>query len=661
MKKIFDYLCIAVLSAIAAISPWFYGSVGLEHRYLINILCILALLIWFIKASLYKEEIIYYPAYLSLFCFFALSAITILFSVYRYASILENLNLLSYIIIFFIATQALNSEKRLNFFIWALCTIGFFYCGYGILQYYGYLPKVFWAQGNSLSSRFVNSGSFGAYINVFIFLSIGIIFSSIRILTRVIAVVFLITFLIALALSNSRLSWITFALTLAFLIYISFKYNYLVDRRTLIFSLIIGIMLICVITKFRSLIWWRLSIAVETQYQSLHQRLDIWIGTLKLILAHPFGAGAGAFRYIYPTFRIHSDRFFVDYAHSDFLQIASELGFCGLGLFIWFLLSLLKRASGSLRKLPKNIFFIVSGLICAELSFIFQSFVDFPLQIPANAVLFFITLSLLISCVSIKKQEKVLFNRLFSAIFIAISVVSLLLFSSIYLSRKYHFLAEKSFSKMKWQDALSNLDKSIKFMPLKADNYAQKGRIYILKSALSFGPNKEEFRKIALSNFLKASRLNPYQSEYYLDLALVYADNNREEGAIYSFKKAITANPADGYYYYSYADYCLENNLLDEAFLNYRKAMGLFTEENRFMSLYGTDPYGVFYKIYNHTKDYKVLKKAVPENLIARLKFAQFLETKQRTAEAIAEYEEILAKYPENIEAKKAVEKLRKG
>jgi len=659
--KLLDYLIIFILLTIVAISPWFFGSLELAQKYSINIAALLALLLWLVKKSLCKEKVSYYPIYLPLFCFVFLSALSILFSIYRYASLLETLNLISYAIIFFIVTQTVNNVKRLNLFIWIIILSGLFYSAYGILQFYGFLAKDFWTEESSLSSRFVNSGSFGAFVNIIIFLSLGMAFSSKKVLAKIISFLFLAISVIGLILSKSRLSWIVFILILILFFSLSFKKLTPINRKTFIFSTIFVIIICSLIFAFKSLIWQRLQIASQTQFQSLNQRFNVWIGTVRLILARPFGAGAGAFQYIYPSFRTHSDRFLVEYAHSDFLQIASELGILGLGIFIFFLLSIFSQAFKALFRQTHQKFFIIVGLICASLSFIAQSLVDFPICIPAIAILFFITLALLIGNIFIEKPKTVALNGFANIVIILIMAISLLLFTGIYSSKKYYLLAEQDFSHMRWQEALANYNKSIKLMPMYAQNYANKASIYALKETLAFGPKKKEYFREAESNFKKAISLNPYQSNYYLNLALLYAAQGREKEAIKNFKKAIERSPTDGEYYYPYADYCLEHGLLEEALETYRKSLTLFVnDDGRFAKLYGSIQ-GLFEKIYKYTQDYSQLRQAVPSNkLDIRLAFTSFLEQKKMIKEALAEYEGILMKYPDNETAQKAVQRLKR-
>lgn len=644
MQKTLDFLNISILIILLALAPWFYGSVGFPAQYSIFLACIFMLVIWLAKPDI---ELTCHKQLFPLLCFLVLSAASILFSVYKYASILKALNLISYIIVFFITAEAVNNERKTNFIIWMLILIGLFYCGWGIFQYYNYLPRVFWAQDNSLSSRFVNSGSFAAFININIFLCLGLAFYHKNIFIKAILFLFSSIFFVSLILSNSRISWLTFVVSLFIFVVLELRNITSIKSKSFIFISIFGIIITLAIYFFRADILWRIKIAAGTQFQSLYQRLDIWKSTLRIILRHPFGTGIGTFQYIYPVYRIHSDRFFVETAHSDFLQITSESGIVGLALFGWFLARLF-----SVRRT-----IIASGLACAVFSFILQAVFDFPFAIPANAIIFFTCAALLGVCSAKQRTKVALFKYSKTAIFILI-IFSTLFYTGAYLADKYYRLAEDNFTKMRWKEAVENYNKAITFMPFNADVYAGRGSLYSLRSQLAFGQQKKELRKEAISDFQKAINLNPHQSGNYLNLALLYIDEANPGEAIYAFNKAIENNPTNGEYYYPYADYCLEQGFLTKALEYYQKGLNCFINEVTFIKRYG-DINNFFEKIYKYTKNYQQIKFILPEKLDAYLAFARYLEVKQETADAVSVYNEILSKFPGNKIAEKALTRLK--
>ena len=103
------------------------------------------------------------------------------------------------------------------------------------------------------------------------------------------------------------------------------------------------------------------------------------------------GWGLGAFPVVYPQFRSFYTSFFVNEAHNDYLQLLVETGLPGFGLAIWFLAITFRGA----RKKFKNWTETINGTLTVAAilgctGILVHSLLDFNLQIPANAVLFYV-------------------------------------------------------------------------------------------------------------------------------------------------------------------------------------------------------------------------------------------------------------------------------
>jgi O-antigen ligase len=113
---------------------------------------------------------------------------------------------------------------------------------------------------------------------------------------------------------------------------------------------------------------------------------------LKMFLKRPvMGWGLGTFPVVYPQFRTFYTNFFVNQAHNDYLQLLVEMGLLGFGTMLWFLVTLYKRAIGKIGNWTSEIGGAVTLACVLGLSGILvHSAVDFNLQIPANAALFYV-------------------------------------------------------------------------------------------------------------------------------------------------------------------------------------------------------------------------------------------------------------------------------
>jgi O-antigen ligase len=113
---------------------------------------------------------------------------------------------------------------------------------------------------------------------------------------------------------------------------------------------------------------------------------------LRMFRHRPFlGWGLGAFPIVYPQFRSFYTSFFVNEAHNDYLQLLVETGIPGFGLAIWFLVITFRGARTKLKNWTETINGTVTvAAILGCTGILVHSFLDFNLQIPANAALFYV-------------------------------------------------------------------------------------------------------------------------------------------------------------------------------------------------------------------------------------------------------------------------------
>jgi O-antigen ligase len=107
------------------------------------------------------------------------------------------------------------------------------------------------------------------------------------------------------------------------------------------------------------------------------------------------GAGPGSFYVAFPKYRPESVLNFYDYAHNDYAQFAAESGLLGFALLSLFVLSTLVAALVAQwqRRDP-----LMRGMsfacVMGVTAILIHSWVDFNLQIPANAAYFMVLLAL---------------------------------------------------------------------------------------------------------------------------------------------------------------------------------------------------------------------------------------------------------------------------
>lgn len=121
-------------------------------------------------------------------------------------------------------------------------------------------------------------------------------------------------------------------------------------------------------------------------------RLAINHDAMRMFYSRPIlGWGLGNFATAYPQFRSFYTNDLVDQAHNDYLQLLVETGILGFATMLWFIFSMYRYAIPKLRNWDHDVngsITLAAMLGCTGI--LAHSFVDFNLQIPANAALFYV-------------------------------------------------------------------------------------------------------------------------------------------------------------------------------------------------------------------------------------------------------------------------------
>ena len=121
-------------------------------------------------------------------------------------------------------------------------------------------------------------------------------------------------------------------------------------------------------------------------------RLNIDRDALKMFAAKPVtGWGLGVFPTVYPKFRSFPTNFFINQAHNDYLQLLVEMGGLGFAILLWFLWALYRNGIKKLKNWTDDTNGAVAlATLLGVSGILVHSLVDFNLQIPANAALFYV-------------------------------------------------------------------------------------------------------------------------------------------------------------------------------------------------------------------------------------------------------------------------------
>ncbi len=124
------------------------------------------------------------------------------------------------------------------------------------------------------------------------------------------------------------------------------------------------------------------------------------------------GWGLGTFPVVYPQFRSFYTNFFINEAHNDYLQLLTETGLLGFATMILFVAIVYKTAIGRARNWTSEIDGAVAlACLLGLTGILVHSTVDFNLQIPANAALFYVFCAVAASPNFVKPVRRSHFHR----------------------------------------------------------------------------------------------------------------------------------------------------------------------------------------------------------------------------------------------------------
>jgi O-antigen ligase len=120
------------------------------------------------------------------------------------------------------------------------------------------------------------------------------------------------------------------------------------------------------------------------------------------------GWGLGTFSTAYPQFRTFYTHFSVNEAHNDYLQFLVESGLAGFGIILWFLARTLRNGFRKLENWTDDINGAVAvASLLGITGILVHSFVDFNLQVPANAAWFYVLCALAATPYRLESRQRI--------------------------------------------------------------------------------------------------------------------------------------------------------------------------------------------------------------------------------------------------------------
>ena len=128
----------------------------------------------------------------------------------------------------------------------------------------------------------------------------------------------------------------------------------------------------------------------------LRGRWELWVDSSGIVRDYPlFGAGLGSWPAVFPHYRRPPwSMFFAGEAQNDYVEAAAEYGVLGLLLLGWLCWRVGHGLLQGSRSLHSRHWALFAALMPAIVIMGFHELLDFPLQIPANAILFVLLIAI---------------------------------------------------------------------------------------------------------------------------------------------------------------------------------------------------------------------------------------------------------------------------
>ena len=317
---------------------------------------------------------------------------------YRYETSSAALLYCAYGMLCFLVVQVLRRTSQIQALTIAFSAYGFLVAAFALLQGLSSTTKLYWVRaprlGGWIYGPYVNHNHYAGLMEMLV--PIPLVFS----LTRgargprkTMAGIAAALMACTIFLSGSRGGMLAFLVEIA-LLAAAVTWRQKNRKVTLALGTFLMIGLGLVLWLGGSELSQRLaSIHTETRTElSGGTRFDIDRDALRMFARKPvLGWGLGTFPDVYPQFRSFHTNFFINEAHNDYLQLLVELGGLGFAAMLWLLWAVYRNAARKLKDWPEDTNGAVAlAAMLGVTGILVHSFVDFNLQIPANAALFYV-------------------------------------------------------------------------------------------------------------------------------------------------------------------------------------------------------------------------------------------------------------------------------
>lgn len=448
-----------------------------------------------------------------------------------------------------------NRNKYIMTAVWA----GLAASVYAVMQYFGMefiWPKVLNPFGGRSVSTFGNPNFLSSYLVLLLPLVFVYMFQAQSNAKRNFFMVMLGTIYAALLCTMTRSSWLGTAAAFAFLLWALWRFE--ADRLKILKKL----MIFCLVAACLLAVFWpkssvtgysptvieRLSESANVSkslYGAWDQRRLIWSCAWHMIVENPFlGKGWGCFELLYPFYQgrhlflpsYHPFRTHANNTHNEILEIWSQTGIIGFGLYLWLLacvvafgMYLIKNSAGEKRLLS-------IALLASLIGMWVDNLLNVSLHFAVPGFLYWWNMGLLASLGKREDLKLVINKPYIKALILGGLVIGSLLiirYSRNFLAEIHYFNGFKASKMNDLQRAIPELEAAHSLQRLEVNNNYELGNCY----ARSGRKDK------AIWAYKESLRANAGYDEIYFNMATVMMQMGNTGEAIYEYTRSLYINP----------------------------------------------------------------------------------------------------------------------
>jgi O-antigen ligase len=401
LSLVLDRVLFYGIFGVLLFGPVAFGAVEVWSISILEVGAGLLFILWAIRQLATGElEIVGNPLFSPMLLFAGLTLLQLATGRTAYQAHTSSAALLycTYGLLSFLIVECLCRTSQVKVLAWMFSGYGFAVAMFALIQDIAPNGKLYWVRtlesGGWIYGPYVNHNHYAGLMEMLTPIPLVISFAGgVRVSRRALAALVAALMASTIFLSESRGGMAAFTAQIALLA------GFLITRRknwkaALAFGAFVVIVL--------GLLVWLGGGELVARIASIHSgtRTELSGGTrrtidqdsLRMFAQKPvFGWGLGVFPDIYPRFSTLATNLQVGMAHNDYLQLLVEMGVLGLGMALWFLLTLFRSALKKFKSWPSDTNSAVTlAAMLGVTGILVHSFVEFNLQIPGNAALFYV-------------------------------------------------------------------------------------------------------------------------------------------------------------------------------------------------------------------------------------------------------------------------------